>query len=286
MKFGIVIPAHNEEHNIAQTLDSLLHQTHKASQIIVVDDASTDNTPSIVSDFTASHPEVVLKKKESADPAHLPGSKVIAAFEYGAVALKDDIDVICKFDADLIFPTNYLEVVKNTFEADEKVGMAGGFCHIVQDGEWVLENLTSKDHIRGALKAYRSACFDQIGGLRMAMGWDTVDELLAQYYGWRIVTLPELAVKHLKPTGYNYNIKARYKQGRAFYRMRLRLLLSFLASAKLAFNKGSLPYFFNTLWGFMLAWKNRDSFLVDKDQGRFIRRLRYRKIKEKLFGSN
>jgi hypothetical protein len=28
------------------------------------------------------------------------------------------------------------------------------------------------------------ACFKQMGGLKAAMGWDTVDELLSTFYGW------------------------------------------------------------------------------------------------------
>jgi hypothetical protein len=77
--------------------------------------------------------------------------------------------------------------------------MAGGFAYIEKNGEWILENLTDKDHIRGAFKAYRKACFKQMGGLKAAMGWDTVDELLSTFYGWK-VTDDTLIVKHLKPT--------------------------------------------------------------------------------------
>jgi hypothetical protein len=55
-----------------------------------------------------------------------------------------------------------------------------------------------------------------MGGLKAAMGWDTVDELLSTFYGWKVVTDARLIVKHLKPTGANYN-KTRYKQGEAFY---------------------------------------------------------------------
>jgi hypothetical protein len=36
-------------------------------------------------------------------------------------------------------------------------------------------------------------------GLKAAMGWDTVDELLSTFYGWKVVT-DRLIVKHLKPT--------------------------------------------------------------------------------------
>jgi hypothetical protein len=43
-----------------------------------------------------------------------------------------------------------------------------------------------------------------------------VDELLSTFYGWKVVTDATLIVKHLKPTGANYNKTARYKQGEAF----------------------------------------------------------------------
>ena len=83
--------------------------------------------------------------------------------------------------------------------------MTSGFCYIEKHGNWILENLTRKDHIRGALKAYRRDCFLEIGKLKPSMGWDTVDELLAKYYRWKVLTDESLHVKHLKPTGISYN---------------------------------------------------------------------------------
>lgn len=283
MRFGIVIPAHNEAQHIAQTLDSLLAQTHAAQQIIVVDDGSTDETATIVKNYASSHPQLQLLQKHAEQAGHLPGSKVIAAFKFGLQHLRD-ADVICKFDADLIFPENYLELHAQTFTTNPKAGLVGGFCYVLQQDQWVLENLTGKDHIRGALKAYRTACFKQIGGLKEAMGWDTVDELLARYHGWEVVTLESLQVKHLKPTGHTYNKKARYKQGQAFYRMRYRVLLTLIASLKMASRKKSVAFFFNTVIGFFKAWLAGDSFLLNPDQGRFMRKIRYRSIIQKLIG--
>lgn len=283
MRFGIVIPAHNEAQHIAQTLDSLLAQTHAAEQIIVVDDASTDQTAAIVKNYASSHPQLQLLQKPAEQAGHFPGSKVIAAFKFGLQHL-GDVDVICKFDADLIFPENYLELHAQTFTNNPKAGLVGGFCYVLQQDQWILENLTGKDHIRGALKAYRTACFKQIGGLKEAMGWDTIDELLARYHGWEVVPLESLQVKHLKPTGHTYNKKARYKQGQAFYRMRYRLLLTLIASLKMASRKKSVAFFFNTVIGFFKAWLAGDSFLLNPDQGRFMRKIRYRSIIQKLIG--
>ncbi|PHQ29434.1 glycosyltransferase [Leeuwenhoekiella nanhaiensis] len=282
MRMAVIIPAYNEADLIAKTLDSLLAQSYKAENIIVVDDGSTDETPKIIASYSEKHPEIQLVEKKS-EAAHLPGSKVVQAFNYGLKHLKTDYDLLCKFDADLIFPDNYLKTVKQAFEQNPKLGMYGGFCYVERNGSWELENLTNKDHIRGALKCYRKACFEAIGGLKTAMGWDTLDELLAQYHGWEVATNTDLQVKHLKPTGHTYSAKAKYKQGEAFYGMRYGFILTGIASAKLAMRKKSLRLFKNYLSGYLRAKQKHLPFLVTKEEGAFIRKLRWKKIREKLF---
>ncbi|HEA30166.1 MAG TPA: glycosyltransferase family 2 protein [Leeuwenhoekiella sp.] len=282
MKIAIVIPAYNEEHFIGQTLQSLVEQSVQASQILVVDDNSTDGTAKIIQQFQEQHGNIRYVKNKS-EQVHLPGSKVVQAFNFGLNTLTVDYEILCKFDADLIFPPNYLEHLVAIFKSDPQVGMAGGFCHILKDEKWILENLTNKDHIRGALKAYRKSCFEQMNGLKPAMGWDTLDELLAQYHGWNIQTDQSLMVKHLKPTGKTYSAKAKFKQGEAFYGMHYGLALTIIASGKLALRKKSLTYFINCMCGYLLAKKLKKPFLVNEKEGRFIRQLRWATIKKKLF---
>jgi len=282
LKVYIIIPAYNEAAFIGETLQSLISQSHPAHKIVVVDDGSTDRTPEIVSEFTEKYPEISLLKNIS-EGKHLPGSKVVNAFNKGFKTLDDHFDIVCKFDADLIFPKDYLEKISFHFNQNLKTGMVGGFCEIQKNGEWILENLTGKDHIRGALKAYRKACFKDIGGLKPAMGWDTVDELLAQYHGWEIKTDESLRVKHLKPTGKNYNKTSKYKQGEAFYSLRYGFVITFIASAKLAFRKKDLAFFLNSIAGFLYAKNEKRPYLVNKDEGRFIKNLRWKKMQEKLF---
>ncbi|WP_442846505.1 glycosyltransferase [Leeuwenhoekiella sp. H156] len=282
MRIAVIIPAYNEADLIAKTLDSLLAQSYKAESIIVVDDGSTDETPKIIASYAEKHLEIQLVEKNS-EAAHLPGSKVVQAFNYGLKHLKSDYDLLCKFDADLIFPADYLKTVNQAFEQNSELGMYGGFCYVERNGSWELENLTNKDHIRGALKCYRKACFEAIGGLKTAMGWDTLDELLAQYHGWEVATNTSLQVKHLKPTGHTYSAKAKYKQGEAFYGMRYGFLLTGIASAKLAMRKRSFKLFKEYLAGYFKAQKKHLPFLVTKEEGAFIRKLRWKKIREKLF---
>ena len=249
MNFSIIIPAHNEADSIGLTLYSLANQTIKPKQIIVVNDNSTDTTQSVVESYAQKHSFISLIHNKSSNQ-HLPGSKIINAFYKGYETLDDDYDVICKFDADLIFANNYLEQLAHHFKNNDKLGMVSGFCYIEKNGEWVLENLTRKDHIRGALKAYRKDCFLEIGKLKPSMGWDTVDELLAQYYGWHILTDESLHVKHLKPTGISYNKASKYLQGEAMYKMRYGFLITIISALKLAHKKGSFFLFKDYMSGY------------------------------------
>ncbi len=282
MKYYVVIPAHDEEKYIAQTLDSLTSQTVLPSSVVVVDDHSNDRTAKIALSYVEKFDYINMVHKES-DSAHLPGSKVIKAFNLGLSGLDENYDVIVKLDADLILPTNYFEKILKAFKSDPKIGMAGGFAYIKKNGNWELESLADKDHIRGAFKAYRKECFNDIGGLRTAMGWDTADELLAQYHGWKIHTDETLVVKHLKPTGANYNQEARYKQGESFYTLGYGFAITLVASAKLAVKKKQPKLFLDYIKGYQMAKSSSTEMLVNDQEAAFIRKLRWKKMKQKLF---
>ena len=282
MNYYIVIPTYNEEKFVSLTLQSLVEQTVLPSKIVLVNDNSTDKTEEIINSFVAKYSFISLVNKTS-DAIHLPGSKVIQAFQTGFETLDENYDFIVKIDSDLIFPSNYFETIIKHFKSDERIGMVGGFCYIEKNGEFVLENLTDKDHIRGALKAYRKETFKQIGGLKQAMGWDTVDELLCKFYNWKVVTDESLHVKHLKPTGANYNKVARYKQGEAFYTLGYGFLITAIASAKLAMMKKKPLLFLDYIKGFWKAKSDKKPLLVTKEQAQFIRNYRLQKMKEKLF---
>lgn len=267
---------------MALTLQSLVDQTIQPAKVIVVNDNSTDSTAEIITQFSQKYPWIQLVNKQS-NAIHLPGSKVIQAFHEGEKHIDDQYDILVKIDADLIFPNQYFETIIRHFQSDAQIGMVGGFCYIEKNGEWVLENLTDKDHIRGALKAYRKAAFQQIGGLKPAMGWDTVDELLCKFYNWKVVTDQSLHVKHLKPTGANYNKAARYKQGESFYTLGYGFFITMISSAKLALMKKKPLLFFDYIRGFLKAKNNKTPLLVTNEQAQFIRNYRLQKMKQKLF---
>lgn len=56
---SVIIPAYNCEKTVATAIESMLNQTYKNIEIIVVDDKSTDRTKGVVKSFTVEYPKKV-----------------------------------------------------------------------------------------------------------------------------------------------------------------------------------------------------------------------------------
>ena len=113
--------------------------------------------------------------------------------------------------------------------------------------------------------------------MKRAIGWDTIDEILAQYYQWEILVDETLKVKHLKPTGLNYSPGCSPIARRSnLYRMRLGWLLTLIIGLKRGLVNQSFRVFGATSKGIQLLKKIRTPFIVDQLQGKFIRKYRWR----------
>ncbi|REC76835.1 glycosyltransferase family 2 protein [Chryseobacterium elymi] len=280
MRFLIIIPAHNEEENLSFTLDSLRQQSCKDFQIVVVNDGSTDGTSEVIRKYTEndSRFETVNLQKS----AHQPGSKVVNAFKNGLKTQNiDKFDIICKFDADIILPGNYLEKVESAFKNNPEYGLVGGLLYVEKDGRWVYEGNSNKHHVRGPMKAYRKESFVQIGGLRETLGWDNIDSILLENLGWKEVVLPELQVKLIKIKGADYTIIPADYYGRYFYFLGLNRFLAYIASSKEAAKNGSFPFFFKIIKAYEACKTAKLELKISKDEQKVINDKRWKMLKEK-----
>ena len=293
MKFLIIIPTHNEEKNILFCLESLKKQTFRDYKIVVVNDGSTDQTQNIVNEFAAAHPDFEIKNLEKSE--HQPGAKVVRTFNKGLemVDLKD-FDIICKFDADIIFPENYLKKIHDVYEKNPKAGMVSGIVKIKKSvfenklafdfrdekKQWVFENISSKNHVRGPIKSYRKECFLDMNGLRPVLGWDNIDVMLAKKHGWEVITIKDLWVKHLRPTAYKYKNQKAEKLGEYFYNIGLSLPLAVISSGKSSLKNRSIAEFLLTMKSFLIQKGERN---LSKEEIKYIRNLRWSQIFKKNF---
>ena len=280
MKVCIIIPVFNEQDFIKNSVESLINQTIKPAEVIYVNDNSTDNSKNIIKNLTGKCEWIRIIDHKSVQE-HIPGGKVIEAFNFGLKNLETQFDVICKFDGDIILPTNYIEKIIEIFNKKEKVGITGGNLYILKNRKWIYENIASKTHVRGPIKAYRAECFNDIKGLKSSIGWDTVDVLLAQKKGWLIYTDRNLIVKHLKPTGQKYSLKSKILQGESLYKMRFGFILSVLSLLKSSFNNYSISRLFFGFVGYIISFLKQKPFIVTEEEGVFIRDFRWRVIYDK-----
>lgn len=66
---SVITPAYNSEKYITETVRSVIAQTYQNIEIIVVDDASTDNTLQVVEEMDINRPISVIKKEKNSGAA-------------------------------------------------------------------------------------------------------------------------------------------------------------------------------------------------------------------------
>jgi glycosyltransferase involved in cell wall biosynthesis len=197
--YTIVSPVRNEEEYIEKTIISVVNQTIKPIEYIIVNDGSTDKTPQIIKKYTDKYSWI--KCYERPKGKHSPGPGVVKAFYAGFENIKNDTwNFIVKLDADLSFEKDYFEFQLKEFALNPKLGMTSGVTYMPNGNGLVMDKMP-EDHVRGAAKMYRRECFEQIGGLQQVLGWDTIDELSAQHSGWTTRSYRNLVLIHYKPIG-------------------------------------------------------------------------------------
>jgi len=280
MKLVVIIPFYNEEKYLAECLGSFVQQTRTPDLLILVDDSSTDKGTDIAKTLAATHPFIQYYRKQS-DPGRMPGAKPIHAFHHGLDQI-EDFDLIGKFDADVVLPPHYFEEAIKAFRDHPNLGMFSGHLYIRQQDRWVYEAVADKNHIRGPIKLYRKECFNAIDGLIPALGWDSIDTLLAEANGFDLQTEATLNVKHLRPTNKDYtNLDYFKRRGASYHLLGYDLTISLLSALKLAFKKKSLRILIALLQGYFKSRSN-DQRLVNDTSSKAICRVRYRKMARKL----
>ena len=217
VRYVVITPVRDEEANLRFTIESMIQQTIRPTEWMIVNDGSTDATGSIIDEFAGLHQWIRAVHRTNRG-FRKAGGGVVEAFNDGYQALKTkDWEFVVKFDGDLSFDSNYFEKCFAHFHRDPKLGVGGGGIYHLIDGRERLEESPSF-HVRGATKIYRQSCWEAIGGLWPAPGWDTMDEVKANHLGWTTRNFPELRLIHHRLTGTSEGIwNGLIKNGRANY---------------------------------------------------------------------
>lgn len=203
MKISVIIPAYNAEHYIAKAIESCLSQTYAPHEIIVVDDASTDNTTAVAESYPS--PVRLIRLEENMGTAVARNHAVQASTG----------DWLAFLDADDWFLPEKLDLQRRcAVENPQAVLIYTGFRIISYDGSesngrffWpreLLPMLRYRNRFFLGTIALRRDAFDAVGGfdpsLRRCQDWDLWLRIAARYSVELFAALPEpLAVYRRVP---------------------------------------------------------------------------------------
>lgn len=153
-KVSVITPVYNAERYIARAIESVLAQTYKNIEIILVDDCSTDNSAGIIKEYQRSHPEIIYHLQEKNMGAGVARNKALelakgqyvafldsddlwlpekisrqielmqaskAAFSYAAIEMIDENDFKVKSKRNIKVTCDYNYLLKNTIIATSSV---------------------------------------------------------------------------------------------------------------------------------------------------------------------
>ncbi len=114
MKVSVIVPTYNRSYLLIETINSILHQTFKDFELIIVDNCSSDNTEEVVTEFIKKDPRIKYFKH--------PNNGVIAINRnFGIKQAHGDFIAFC--DDDDLWMTRKLEIQLEAFQ--KSPGMLG-----------------------------------------------------------------------------------------------------------------------------------------------------------------
>ena len=121
---SVVMPAYNAENYIAEAIESILNQTYKKFEFIIVNDGSTDNTLQIIKEYAKKDKRIkVIENEQNLGIANSRNVYLnLVKGKYIATQDADDISISTRLSEQV----NYLE-------NNKEVGVVGAFIEIFDD---------------------------------------------------------------------------------------------------------------------------------------------------------
>ncbi len=189
---SIIVPAHNEERSIVETIRSLQMLRYNEVEIIVVNDGSTDETlRRVIAAFDLRRSDRIYRR--SLETARVRG--VYTSLEYPGLVLVDKekggkadslncginvsrYPLFCSIDADSIIEDNaLLRVVKPFMDHPEETVASGGIVRIVNDCTVRDGHVAEVRLARGILPAMQTVEYLR-SFLTGRVGWSALHSLL------------------------------------------------------------------------------------------------------------
>lgn len=272
ISYVVVTPVRDEEAYLPFTIDSMVNQTVRPQEWVLVNDGSKDKTGQIIEEAATRHSWI--RAVHCADRGYRKwGAGIIEAFYAGFNALTcRNWDFMSKLDGDLSYAPDYFESCFRKFKENPSIGIGGGVLYHYEDGKRVLERHPTF-HVRGGVKIYRRTCWDALEGLWVGPGSDTVDEVKANMLGWTSMSFTDIHMIHHRFTGASWGRwGGLVKDGKIDYVTGYHPLFE---AAKSVVRLGRRPYVLGSVamvYGYVAARLQRMQRVDDPELIRYLRR--------------
>jgi biofilm PGA synthesis N-glycosyltransferase PgaC len=278
--YVIISPCRNEAKYVKNTLDSVVAQSVLPALWVIVDDGSTDETPTILAEYASKYPFIRIVTRENRGHRSV-GPGVIEAFYEGLDTLElKQFDYLCKLDLDLIMPLRYFETLIAKMNSNPRLGNCSGKPYFIDkaSGSFVSEGCGDENAI-GASKFYRRECFEEIGGFVRQVMWDGIDGHRCRQLGWIAMSWDESDIRftHLRPMGSSQKsiVTGRIRHGFGQFFMGTGVFYMLVSGAyrmtKRPFVIGGLAM----MWGYLKSWLLGVPRFEDKELSSFIRKYQW-----------
>jgi len=232
--YALVTPLRDEAENLQRLSAAIDRQTQLPLAWVIVDNGSTDATVEVATELALTRPWIRVMSVPAEPGRPKPGAPIVRAFHAGLKELEElkaPTSVIVKLDADTSMEPDHFERLLAAFASEPRLGIASGTCLELQNGRWEPVAV-ALGHVRGAVRAYRRECLEEVLPLEERVGWDGIDGFKANLRGWTTRMLPELSFYHHRPLGVRDGAPAaRWRaQGEAAYYMGYRFSYLLLRS--------------------------------------------------------
>ncbi|HVS94024.1 MAG TPA: glycosyltransferase [Mucilaginibacter sp.] len=237
MLFSVIIPLYNRPQEIKELLETLITQTYKKFEVLVIEDGSVNDAEKIVKSFEDKLDVRYFKK---------PNEGQGFTRNYGFARAKGDYFVI--FDSDCLIPDNYFETVNNYLQTNWLDAYGGpddshpSFTPVQKAISYSMTSPFTTGGIRGRKKGIgeftpRSfnmgvsrRAWEKVGGFVITRSAEDLEySIRIRSAGFKIGLIPDAKVYHKRRT----NFLQFYKQIHFFGRARINLYKFFPSELKL-----------------------------------------------------
>ena len=272
-RYIIISPVRNEEEYIEKTLHSIISQTVRPLEWIIVDDGSIDYTEKIVRNYAQKYSWIKLIIKKNRGYSQV-GKSVIEAFNEGYREINtNDWGYIVKLNCDLSIEKDFFEKLISRFEEEEELGIAGATSYNISEHGGLHEEKMPEFHPAAAARMYRRECFEDIGQLVETLGWDTIDLLRAHMKGWQTKRYSDLMMTHFRKMSSRRGFwDGKLRTGKNFYITGYHPVFLIARSIYRLKEKPYLIEPLGVICGYALAWRRRRKLVVTPEEKVFLRK--------------